>query len=189
MSCGGFRSVCFNPRPDRAAGATVDPAGAADRVPVSIRAPTVRPGRQHCLVAILTLIVFQSAPRPCGRGDPGRRERRTSPRRFNPRPDRAAGATRRPHSLLPAPSSFNPRPDRAAGATKIQLGSLALGVVSIRAPTVRPGRLGLFAGRVMIRQVSIRAPTVRPGRPQRAASRSALATFQSAPRPCGRGDT
>ena len=137
----GLSFTRFNPRPDRAAGATFQP----------------RVGRSASMS-------FQSAPRPCGRGD-----RRVSP-----------SAARR--------TSFNPRPDRAAGATRFQSRVARVALVSIRAPTVRPGRLIMVAPIPHQSVVSIRAPTVRPGRrtPRTTPPRTEL--FQSAPRPCGRGD-
>ncbi len=132
--------------------------------------------------------MFQSAPRPCGRGDRGATRQLPPPTGFNPRPDRAAGATRRrsepraasrcfnprpdraagatqPGPLSPASSCcFNPRPDRAAGATRRDSEHLYYPSVSIRAPTVRPGRLSGGGDLGELAGVSIRAPTVRPGR-------------------------
>ncbi len=107
---------------------------------------------------------FQSAPRPRGRGDqetpcnaaivscfnprPDRAAGATndfhldanSNESFNPRPDRAAGATTYARNKGGAYASFNPRPDRAAGATRLVPRLLGLVQVSIRAPTARPGR-------------------------------------------------
>ncbi len=132
---------------------------------VSIRAPTVRPGRQIKNDPRVAWVEFQSAPRPCGRGD-----------RFH-------GACRC------IGRGFNPRPDRAAGATRLRCASDNRHGVSIRAPTVRPGRPRHVNHSVAARLVSIRAPTVRPGRQTTPRHWIGTSMFQSAPRPCGRGDS
>ncbi len=154
----------FNPRPDRAAGATDVESFSRIRHEVSIRAPTVRPGRQRKKHTPMRTDMFQSAPRPCGRGDRSRPSPSSSFTRFNPRPDRAAGATRNGGKLY------------------------RIAAVSIRAPTVRPGRLGRVPPAGLTSVVSIRAPTVRPGRRDTVGRHARVWRFQSAPRPCGRGD-
>ncbi len=130
----------FNPRPDRAAGATWPERANSRPRQVSIRAPTVRPGRHQNRVDILIT------------------------------------------------TSFNPRPDRAAGATSDANLPRDVDFVSIRAPTVRPGRPPTDETKGAPTRVSIRAPTVRPGRHRVSASVLLIPLFQSAPRPCGRGD-
>ena len=179
---------------------------------VSIRAPALRPGRHNTTCSRLVEAVFQSAPRPCDRGDEapafGVRFRWC----FNPRPGLATGATARPCATRSAARCFNPRPGLATGAT---------GTRSHRVPTAtcfnpRPGlatgatkrpvrprkqltgfnpRPGLATGatldcreRYHVGRVSIRAPALRPGRLWREDNVAALVQFQSAPRPCDRGD-
>ncbi len=149
----------------------------------------MRPGRPPHGVARAEITPFQSAPRPCGRGDITAPDAERAAASFNPRPDRAAGATMVPFLREPLLASFNPRPDRAAGATLSSGGSPHRPRVSIRAPTVRPGRLIMVAPIPHQSVVSIRAPTVRPGRPGRHRCQRELVRFQSAPRPCGRGDS
>ena len=130
----------FNPRPGLATGATEQRERAANRTE------------------------FQSAPRPCDRGDDFAGRIQVRRPRFNPRPGLATGATYPRRSYLCDPRSFNPRPGLATGATHRE-----------RNPS--PSR-----------NVSIRAPALRPGRPMSRTARTVFGWFQSAPRPCDRGD-
>ena len=132
--------------------------------------------------------LFQSAPRPRGRGDLFRRVFLVSLRRFNPRPARAGGATFSPHVSRPSVFRFNPRPARAGGATDPREDTAVAGVVSIRAPPARAGRPRQEMLAALAVQVSIRAPPARAGRPIGPASMLSEVVFQSAPRPRGRGD-
>ncbi len=172
-------------RPGRHAVLSPPPASTV----VSIRAPTVRPGRPLALPRRVRSPEFQSAPRPCGRGDKSMADTGPRQHRFNPRPDRAAGATRAGLVIELLPESFNPRPDRAAGATIPEV----VGARGIPRFNPRPDRAaGATTGMQLLRSttlVSIRAPTVRPGRPAASPADWAYAAFQSAPRPCGRGDS
>ncbi len=77
----------------------------------------MRPGRPNWMGSTGISRSFQSAPRPCGRGDACILCSATIAACFNPRPDRAAGATSRSRTSRRKRGSFNPRPDRAAGAT------------------------------------------------------------------------
>ena len=61
--------ACFNPRPARAGGATRLTGPGQQHGDVSIRAPPARAGRLELLRETQLDIVFQSAPRPRGRGD------------------------------------------------------------------------------------------------------------------------
>ncbi len=203
----------FNPRPDRAAGATPEAAVGGIPLHVSIRAPTARPGRLEIERAASSDITgFNPRPDRAAGATRHRSLRQQELKRFNPRPDRAAGATSssarfnasifvsiRAPTVRPgrptygrnkggAYASFNPRPDRAAGATHRCVQPVAEVKVSIRAPTVRPGRHRRSRQHLSIGIVSIRAPTVRPGRPAALDASESVVSFQSAPRPCGRGD-
>jgi hypothetical protein len=159
-------SLCFNPRPALAHGAT--------------RVQTVGPGRVDG---------FQSAPRARARGDRLHLPDGQPDDCFNPRPALAHGATLRKSAISAPGSSFNPRPALAHGATRIptkQAQSCSLFQsaprarargdledrfwhgpthrVSIRAPRSRTGRLGLERGELGCVMVSIRAPRSRTGR-------------------------
>ena len=158
------------------------------RKSVSIRAPALRPGRPPPISYGEHHPEFQSAPRPCDRGDRRRGRRCPQFRLFQsaPRPcDRGDPGERRRRW---SGRCFNPRPGLATGATRCRSKWTGLLVVSIRAPALRPGRRSNAVEDSPAQIVSIRAPALRPGRQHRLSSGDALDEFQSAPRPCDRGD-
>ena len=135
---------CFNPRPGLATGATRSGGGGIRRDCVSIRAPALRPGRPLMTGQRLSPRTFQSAPRPCDRGDHGLTACPPCVACFNPRPGLATGATVQAVLLLaaggfqsaprpcdrgdqtrkgcsPLGTCFNPRPGLATGATKLDV--------------------------------------------------------------------
>ena len=197
----------FNPRPARVGGATWRgdvPSGLKD---VSIRAPPARAGRlADRSISARSPSLFQSAPRPRGRGDVTAGRARRSPRSLfqsAPRPrgrgDLVVGG------LRAASDEFQsaPRPRGRGDLHDRDVASAAMHV-SIRAPPARAGRRKLMVSR-RCDAVSIRAPPVRgaTGRwPRRTsvsirappawrgdcAAADVASQFQSAPRPRGRGD-
>ena len=83
---------------------------------------------------------------------------------------------------------FNPRLARAGEATAPDCGARQLCLVSIRASPVRARRPMFRGWPARLWGVSIRASPVRARRPSGYNKRTAPVRFQSAPRPCGRGD-
>ena len=75
------------------AGRPAAPRRHGKQVKVSIRAPPVRAGRPAAAWLSGDWRLFQSAPRPCGRGDIASQVSSYILGRFNPRPARAGGAT------------------------------------------------------------------------------------------------
>ena len=69
ISAGAADSASFNPRPAIARGATANRHGSVRRGIVSIRAPRLLAGRLNKGMLINSLMLFQSAPRDCSRGD------------------------------------------------------------------------------------------------------------------------
>ncbi len=134
------------------------------------------------------------------------------PRRFNPRPAHASGATYFRLPKIGHRCGFNPRPAHASGATyQTSLPPLCLFVsirapltragrrapvraigqeiwVSIRAPLTRAGRLKRLREMVSLIRVSIRAPLTRAGRHTACVLNPESMPFQSAPRSRERGD-
>ena len=108
--------------------------------------------------------LFQSAPRPRGRGDAARTLRSTGPESFNPRPARAGGAT-------------------------VVLAAMGFGLrVSIRAPPARAGRRWKLRDSLKAQKFQS-APRPRGrGDPGASGLITMPGPFQSAPRPRGRGD-
>ena len=148
------------------------------------------PGGHHCLGRDRDRAnqMFQSAPRPRGRGDISSAFASRSCRCFNPRPAHAGGATRACLNSEIGTQSFNPRPAHAGGATLPQSEAADLYEVSIRAPPTRAGRLEPTAARQRLRKFQS-APRPRGrGDTCEGKARCAAAKFQSAPRPRGRGD-
>ena len=131
---------------------------------VSIRAPPARAGRLASNTGTALTVMFQSAPRPRGRGDVGQEASEEGEISFNPRPARAGGA---PHRAV--------RLNRGGG-------------VSIRAPPARAGRPSRPPPRRACRKFQS-APRPRGRGDFRSATPETLSCmFQSAPRPRGRGD-
>ena len=206
------RRLRFNPRPGLATGATErhhdDRRGGC----VSIRAPALRPGRLLSSTNLLFDISFQSAPRPCDRGDTADTMPMAEPMGFNPRPGLATGATTNltltvngimfqsaprpcdrgdpfgspPHYVNTAFQSA-PRPcdrgDFNCGTTG--------GTVAVFQSAPRPcdrGDAGIK--RELFRDSGFNPrPGLATGATFALAALAALATFQSAPRPCDRGDS
>ncbi len=154
----------FNPRPALARGATARQSARASRLLVSIRAPRLRAGRLRAVGTAVIECMFQSAPRACARGDLANRAVLLVPRRFNPRPALARGAT-------PRHAARRPRQP-----------------VSIRAPRLRAGRLQILleCGADLGFQSAPRACA--RGDANLDTLRRHLLAFQSAPRACARGD-
>jgi len=157
-------STSFNPRLARAGEATTLRLAEAALLEVSIRASPVRARRQWQRPLPSPAPPFQSAPRPCGRGD----------------------AHCNPQS--PIHSRFNPRLARAGEATVPGDHHQQLALVSIRASPVRARRLLRCA---WTQSAGPFQSAPRPcGRGDQFAQHADpyLSMFQSAPRPCGRGD-
>ena len=154
-SCG------FNPRPARSSGATIMPnssvfglarfqstprsiergdrwrrATAMAVRAVSIHAPLDRAGRPISCRDTWMPKKFQSTPRSIERGDAQRPKMIAPNARFNPRPARSSGATKKDARPRSCSVSFNPRPARSSGATADPL-RLDLGVVGFNP---RPAR-------------------------------------------------
>ncbi len=122
---------------------------------VPIRASPVRARRPEYRSPQSTISEFQSAPRPCGRGDPGQTLRRRRAREatsaalravvvwgcFNPRLARAGEATRPHQTVGVIQTCFNPRLARAGEATGHIHTLPPVQQVSIRASPVRARRL------------------------------------------------
>ena len=131
---------------------------------------------------------FQSAPRPCGRGDRHARTRERRRLSFNPRLARAGEATGYgAYAFHVRGVSIRASPVRAR-RPDIELNALSVIVVSIRASPVRARRPGESARRMGAVLVSIRASPVRARRRGNWLGVTSNNGFQSAPRPCGRGD-
>ena len=179
----------FNPRLARAGEATTHPDVLGHPDLVSIRASPVRARRQDILRQLYGLarrfnprlarageatsdleglgyaFGFQSAPRPCGRGD---------------------GMTWIA-CIWTATVSIRASPVRARRHDARTVHSPSP-VVSIRASPVRARRPNRVENIIRPGMVSIRASPVRARRRHPCASSTTKPWFQSAPRPCGRGD-
>ena len=160
------RSICFNPRPAHARGATSQQLIRYDASSVSIRAPRTRAGRpvsKHHPGSGAKR--FQSAPRARARGDI-----------FICCEHRTLGM------FQSAPRA------RARGDRRMGTEFPSVNRVSIRAPRTRAGRRRTRAMNPSIQQVSIRAPRTRAGRPVKGSDLARWPAFQSAPRARARGD-
>ena len=113
----GFRLNRFNPRPSRKRGATrFPPNGSSCRTfqssPLSQEGRYLHLKRRGDIRRVSILAPLARGALPSGRLLTSR-----CLRRFNPRPSRKRGATRRAFRFLPQSRSFNPRPSRKRGAT------------------------------------------------------------------------
>ena len=116
---GASLGLCFNPRPPRKVGATLEPFFQSLTQIVSILAHPERwalPPTVKCFWAFDSVSILAHPERWALHA--GLAWRRPNNHSFNPRPPRKVGATTTRSTSSPALTRFNPRPPRKVGATK-----------------------------------------------------------------------